>query len=367
MSFSIVRERPAPSGSCGNPEPPVGPGPNRLQGERAPAGEPAGEGARYRLGVISNPASGANRRSGLKGFRRLMGEHPRLPYREVRTPAEVADALAAFDRRGVDLLAINSGDGTVQAVLTELKRRGDAARMPILALMNGGTTNMTHRDLGLPGRPAAALRRLLAWAERGEGEGRIVGRPVMRVDPLPAGEPVYGFFLGAAAVYRGIRFFHARLKRVGLRGNAAHFAVFARFLWGLARRRDGILSPATVRLRADGRDFGRWRAFLLLATTLERLILGWQPFWATGEAPLRVTLVKAPPAWIAAGFSALLRGRGHPRLQPEHGYLSLRAAAIELELDDGFALDGELFAPGGPTQRILLRPGGLVRFLRFAP
>ncbi len=367
MSFSIVREPPAPGACCEKADLPLGPDPAYRAGGESRAGDSAGRYARFRLGVISNPSSGANRRSGLRGFRRLMREHPRIPYREVRTPAEVADALAAFDRCGVNLLAVNSGDGTVQAVLTELKRRGDAARMPLLALMNGGTTNMTHRDLGLPGRPAAALGRLLAWTQRGEGEARVLDRPVMRVDPLPHGEPQFGFFLGAAAVYRGIRFFHARLKRIGLRGNAAHLAVFARFLWGLVRGSDGILAPATVRLRADGRDFGPWRTFLLLATTLERLILGWRPFWAAGRAPLALTLVKAPPAWIAAGFPALLRGRRHSRLRPENGYLSLRASAIELELDDGFALDGELFAPKGSTQRILLRSGGVVRFLRLFP
>ncbi|MEJ5358839.1 MAG: diacylglycerol kinase family protein [Desulfobacterales bacterium] len=333
----------------------------------APREEPVSPDAGWRLGVICNPESGANRRYGLQGFRRLLEGERRIPCREARHPEQVAAALAEFTRCGINLLAVNSGDGTVQAVLTELLRSRSASELPLLVLLNGGTTNMTHRDLGLPGRPVAALRRLLAWLQRGEGKGRIVGRPVLRVEPEPAGKPYFGFFLGAAAVYRGIRFFQARIRRVGLRGNAAHLAVFLRFLGALLRRRDELRSPAAVRLAADGRDWGRRRTFLLLATTLERLILGWRPFWAAGTAPLRLTLIQAPPLWIPGAFPALLRGKSDPRLTPENGYVSLRACAVELELDGGFALDGELFPapPGG--HRVTLRPGGPVRFLRIAP
>lgn len=330
-------------------------------------GEPVSPDGDWRLGVICNPESGANRRSGLEGFRRLLEGERRIPCREVRDPAQVAAALAEFTRRGINLLAVNSGDGTVQAVLTEFLRSRPVSELPLLVLLNGGTTNMTHRDLGLPGRPIEALRGLLAWLRLGEGKARIVSRPVLRVEPEPAGKPYFGFFLGAAAVYRGIRFFHARIRRVGLRGNAAHLAVFLRFLGALLRRGDELLSPAAVRLAADGRDWGRHPAFLLLATTLDRLILGWRPFWAAGSAPLRLTLVQAPPVWIPGAFPALLRGRSDPRLTPENGYVSLRACELELELDGGFALDGELFPPPPGGHRVRLRSGGPVRFLRIFP
>ncbi len=331
----------------------------------APLEEPAFPDAGWRLGVICNPESGENRRSGLREFRRLLEGEGRIPCREVRDPAQAASALAEFARHGINLLAVNSGDGTVQAVLSEFLRLRPASELPLLALFHGGTTNMTHRDLGLPGKPLEALRRLLAWLRRGEGQGRIVGRPVLRVDPGPAGTPHFGFFFGAAAVYRGIRFFQARIRRVGLRGNAAHLVVFGRFLWALLRRSDELLSPATVRLAADGRDLGSRPAFLLLATTLDRLILGWRPFWGPGTAPLRLTLVQAPPVWIPDALPALLRGTSDPRLTPENGYWSLRACEVEVELDGGYALDGELFPPPRGGHRIRLRSGGTVRFLRI--
>ncbi|HYN38061.1 MAG TPA: diacylglycerol kinase family protein, partial [Rhodospirillales bacterium] len=70
--------------------------------------------------MISNPLSGSNKRRGLGAVRRFLAEHPGILHREVRSAVEVAVVLRDFAHADVNLIAVNSGDGTVQAVLTSL-------------------------------------------------------------------------------------------------------------------------------------------------------------------------------------------------------------------------------------------------------
>ncbi|MFO7495301.1 MAG: diacylglycerol kinase family protein, partial [Desulfobacterales bacterium] len=89
----------------------------------------------WRLGVISNPQSGRNRRqmAAIRGFLAGQGQ---IAQREVLDAADVAAALAAFAREGIDLVALNSGDGTVQAALTTLfNERPYGEALPLLALL----------------------------------------------------------------------------------------------------------------------------------------------------------------------------------------------------------------------------------------
>jgi predicted polyphosphate/ATP-dependent NAD kinase len=68
-----------------------------------------------KIGVLINPLSGGNL-NGLGAVRRVINDYPQVIHRDVQTPQDVLQALMDFARRDVDLLAVNGGDGTVQAV-----------------------------------------------------------------------------------------------------------------------------------------------------------------------------------------------------------------------------------------------------------
>ena len=324
---------------------------------------PAGGGP-WRVGVISNPLSGGNKGGRIRDVRSSLQGYPDVPHREVRTVAELRAALDEFASRGVNLVVVNSGDGTVQGALTLLFNRRPFRTPPLLALVSGGTTNMTHLDLGLPGDHVRALRRVLGWACHGEGEARIRRRTVLRVirpdDPVP----VYGLFFGAACIYRGIQFFHASVHRMGLSGDAAHLVILLRFLWGLFRRHDELVAPLPAAIHADGVELPRRVYLMVLITTLDRLIMGVRPFWAEPGGPLRLAALAARPRGLMRAVPALVRGRGGAHLALENGYVGCAASEVRLHMVGGFAVDGELFsvAPGqGPVR---VQDGGAADFLR---
>lgn len=328
-----------------------------------PRDVPAGGGP-WRVGVISNPLSGGNRRGGLDGIRRFLLDYPDIPHREASTVEEVQATLADFARNGLNLVVVNSGDGTIQAALTALFNQRAFQSLPLLALLCGGTTNMTHQDLGLRGPRVAALRRLMNWAHHGEGEALVRRRSILKVQAPSCPHPLYGLFFGAACIFKGIQFFHSRVHRMGLSGDPAHLLIMTRFLWALARRQDALVGPLSTTIRADRSGAVSKDLLLLLITTLDRLILGLRPFWSQGCGPLRLTAVSAGPRRLLCALPALIYGRDNSCVTARNGYLSCNAREIQLDMDGGFAIDGELFAADPRSGPILIQDGGVAGFVR---
>ncbi|MCG6908273.1 MAG: acylglycerol kinase family protein [Desulfobacteraceae bacterium] len=332
-------------------------------GADAPA-PPGGGWQPRRLGVISNPKSGRNRRrmATIYGFLAGRGQ---IPHLDVLDAADVNAALAAFARDGIDLVALNSGDGTVQAALTTLFNQrpfGDAP--PLLALLSGGTTNMTHRDLGLSGPRVASLKRLIAWADHGTGQATLLTRPVLRVRRPAPDLPLYGMFFGAACIYGGIELFHSRVRGLGLRGGPAQLVILARLLAALAAGETAVLKPAAAEIRVDGTRLAPRRFMFITVHTLDGLIFGLRPFWGEGRGALRLTAISAPPRRFMRVLPSLLWGRRTRHTRPENGYFSFNSDQIRLALDGGFALDGERFRADPHQGELILDVGGQATFLR---
>ena len=70
-----------------------------------------------KIGLISNPKSQRNRR-GLQEIRQILAGAPEIVHVATDASAELDEVLADFAARGLDLLLINGGDGTVQTLLT---------------------------------------------------------------------------------------------------------------------------------------------------------------------------------------------------------------------------------------------------------
>lgn len=317
-----------------------------------------------RLGVLYNPGSGANRRSPGR-LQAVRDAQPELAWCEVAQPSALAAGLSALARRGVDVLAISGGDGTVQAALSVLYGgRSPFQRPPALAVLRSGTTNMTAGDVGVPGPPARALARLLDAVARGVPLG-AVARPVLRVDAGPGQAPVCGMYLGAAAIVQGVEYCTHRLHRVGLRGQIGPGLTLARFAWAMARGDRAIASPARVEVALDGAAPWALDAWIVQVTTLERLFLGLRPFWDTAAAPLHFTCVRAQPrAWLRS-LPGLLRGHPGSRLTPGNGYESRNVDTLALALapDGRYIVDGEVFTSAA-GRALRIATAGMAEFVR---
>lgn len=318
-------------------------------------------GSTLRLGVLSNPLSGCNRKS-MHLVRSLLADREHC-HLEVRTPRDVGAALGELARQEVEVVAVNGGDGTIHAVLTEVFLRPWQGQVPLLALARAGTASMIARDVGLRGSPPAALRRLLAWVNGGSGNALVVQRPIMKVETPPDHEPLYGMFFGAAGICRGIRFCLDRVHPTGISGQLAAGVTLGRFLIAAARGDKRLIGPVPATIALDQGPAEEHDYLLILMSTLERLFLGLRPFWSTETAPLYFTALGARPKHLLRALLPVLRGtQGHCNT-PEHGYFSRKVKEARLTLTGGFTLDGELYSSDSPSTEVIVTEGGKASFL----
>ena len=325
--------------------------------------DPIKSGRTPNIGVLINPLSGGNL-NGLGSIRGVIDDNPRVIHRDVQTPRDVLDALLDFSRRNVDLLAVNGGDGTVQAVLSNLFLHQPFSVMPLLAVLQSGTTSMTARDVGFSGSRIRSLQKLFKWAATGDGEPTIVQRPVLQVQ-APGHQTYYGMFFGASAIYQGIEYFHRKINTKGLRGELGPGITILRFLWSALRQRSGFIPPIPVSVTVDKNPPQKFDSFVVLVSTLERLFLGIHPYWGIESGPLHYTAVRAYPRHLLLALPALMRGRRSHFGTNENGYYSHNAHEIKLILDGGFTLDGQLYTPESQEKPTVVRYGGMANFIRI--
>jgi hypothetical protein len=224
--------------------------------------------------------------------------------------------------------------------------------------------NMTAADVGLKGRNAAALERVLAAGRQGSLGGHILERRVLRVDGIRGWPPQHGMFFGAAGIYEAIRICKGQVHSLGLKGELSHGVTLGWLLLNAAFR--GLeavgIHGHDIGLSVDGGPVGIQRRLLVLATTLDRLVLGSQPFWRTRGLPLRFTSIAWKAPRIVRHARRILYG-GEQRQLPA-GFDSLGAERIELTLDGPFTIDGQFFEPV-PGRPLTLTAPETVRFVRL--
>lgn len=316
------------------------------------------------IAVISNRNSGHNR-DRLGAVVRALDGDPRFRHFITDAAEDIPEVLAALAGVPLRLLVINGGDGTAAAVFARLFAHFAPADLPLLALLPGGTANMTAGDVGIRGSLHTALRRLQAWAMAGcATDGLMVERPVLRVAP-GAQPPRYGMFFGTGVIMQGTAYAHRELHARGLRDDFSLGLGMVRTLWGLVRRDPEFWHPLPVVVRSDTVELLECDALILAVSTLDRLFLGLRPFWGKGGAPLQWSLIEGRARHLLRRFPGILRGRPGRAVVPDAGYHSQRAARISLEMDGSFNLDGEILAVSRAEGPVVITAAGPLRFLRL--
>lgn len=298
-----------------------------------------------RISVLTNLRAGRSP-TRVARIRSFLKNHPDVVHVETENNDHVPDTLAGLANQGIDILAVNGGDGTLQRALTVMLQDGTFAHPPLIAPLRGGRTNMNAIDIGSQRSPVAALSALLAAAQNGSMAERIVERDVLRIDLGPETGVQYGMFFGAGVLHRAIECKHQLLPErhfQGLLGAGVFTGVLVvRAALGSVR---GLLTPDNMEIRLDGKPIGRDAYQVVMATTLARLFLGIRPFWGHEAAPIRFTAIAAGAARTVSTPIRILCGYPPPQRLRDTGYTSHNVRRIEIALDCGLLIDGELFPP----------------------
>lgn len=305
------------------------------------------------IALISNTKSGRNIRKGLDDVHSVAKEQS-IPIYEVDSYASLEKALKVIAKNTPDVLVINGGDGSVDAAISIMRNQKIFKKEPALALLQSGTTNMTHKDLGLKGKPASAFKWLLQHVKEGVSDKHIVER-----EPLKISDGVntrYGFFFGANAMPRMILLARDQMHTKGLTGPTGQVLMFmkmlGRFILGDVKD-DVVLHPDDIEMNGK-----KVASVLLIATTLNQLLLSLKPVpEGTGVG---IAQVQYPYKGIMGSVCKLLTSK-EPISQ--NGVESKRMEKLSLSLKGSWTLDGELYdaEQGKP---LVITTGKPLRFVR---
>lgn len=297
-----------------------------------------------KIGLLSNLNAG---RTGTRISRLLdlLSSHPEVAHVETNHAGALPEALDALADQGVDLLVTNGGDGTLQQVLTEILEDGPFERLPLIAPLRGGRTNMTALDLGCRRDPVRGLAQLIEAVRDGTLDQQLVNRSMLRVS-FDAGRRVeYGAFFGAGIIPRAIAEVHRLFPSGRSQGVFGAGVMTASLVSKIALGGNtGIMRPDKIDARVDGEELAHSEFTLLMATTLDRLFLGLNPFWGSGPGGVRFTAVSATAEHFGRRAPRVAWGRPGHQLHAGAGYSSHNATQVTLRLDSDFTVDGEIFS-----------------------
>jgi hypothetical protein len=302
------------------------------------------DGEKLMRGLIVNPQSGRESGKGLELASQLKN-NGHVMVRVLENFRQLGAFLDEMARAKVTELFVSSGDGTVQAVQTEIAERFSPVFLPQLALLPHGTTNMTAADLGFRNRNVKVQADFIA-----NRKSRVLAkRSTVRVANPRDGKVRHGMFVGTGAVWQATLFCQEAVHRIGVKGEFATFATLAaaiaRSVFSPANPGDParIDRPYDIALLRDSEPMLAGQHLLLLATTLDKLILGTRPFWGGKSGPIRVSTIPYPVPSIARWLLPLMYG-GEDRTVPQ-GARSLSGSAFEIVTRTPFVIDGEFFDP----------------------
>jgi hypothetical protein len=321
-----------------------------------------------RIALLSNPKSSGNIAQ-LPRIRAYCADHPNLFHYEVEHASQIGEAMKSIARVRPSVLAINGGDGTVQAVLTELTNGGHFGDAPPpVAVLPSGKTNLIAFDLGARGDPVETLKRLIELARSGQLSSCTVPRELIALRRKGHEErPVIGMFLGGAGLADTMLYCRNKIYPLGLPNGMAHVLTAIAFLMKVfLGMKSSFLPPDARPLELSVRQRGAkltGRFSLLAVTTLERMLIT-SPFKGQRSGSLKLLAIEHGSSTMIGAIAAHLRGKlGSSHVRGVHFE---EADEITIGGDDAnVILDGEMFSAvlGSP---INLRPAQPLSFVKLA-
>lgn len=270
----------------------------------------------------------------LRSQTQALGLEPQVVY----GPQEIEPLLGPALARGLDLIIVVGGDGTLQATVSLLASQYPDIRPPPILMLGGGRTNYTATHLGTQSRAAQIIERALTRPD----SLSLTATPTLKISQ-PGLADVYGYFAGGALVDYVIRDCHQyRLTGRG-RLRQGRFSTLWRLLQlallGLLRQVH-YQSP-TMKLSAHHLGALQGRVRLLVMTTLDQSQVRIHPYQARGQGPVKLTAITRDAKHFWWHLPAILTGRFSRRLSVENGYFSGHGDELRIEGLSTICVDGQ--------------------------
>lgn len=250
---------------------------------------------------------------------------------------------------------IESGDGTVHGVMSAfLKAQHEFSSFPNFTLISGGMTNQIAKNIGISKHISKRLERVLA------GHGRSLPMPLLEIK---TGDDKinHGFLLSTGVVPHATQHYETQMRKGTMGANISVFLTIMRTLLLKGEARDKIFKPHKITLEIEqtapeGKNSSGEHLtlnedhLLTLTTTLPTIMMGLNPFWGRGNAPLKATYLPADMRRLIWHIFNIWLGR-YSKTLTRDGAQSFTAHRLSFTYDRSVVIDGEpLTCPDGFMQ-----------------
>ncbi len=298
------------------------------------------------IGVILNPHSRSNRYNPerIERLAFIVGDkgscHATQDVLDVRAIAE------EFAARGIEILCISGGDGTIHHTISTFIHTYGERPLPKIALLRGGTVNNVATAIGLKGTPEEILSRLILQyhAQKDLHTEQVHCLCI---------NGHYGFLFGNGFVSNFIR----EYIRMGQGGGSNIAILMTRLIVGsffqtkyslqMIHRFDAAVS-------IDGRPWPFKNYVMVSAGAVEAFGIGVEPFHRARERAgfFHVVAYAMTPRQICGEFWRVWRGK---HMQSENRLDALaHELVIHFKEPMQYMIDGELYEP---TNTVTVRSG----------
>jgi len=299
------------------------------------------------IGIVTNPNSRRNRRNPeqVKRLGYILGDSDSR-HELTKHPDDIRKVAERFKENGVEVLALNGGDGTNHVTLSTFIDVYGETPLPLIAFLRGGTMNTISNAIGIKGTPGKIVLRIAENYHLGE-PFEISERDLLKVEH---GEQVhYGFIFGNGLIYNFLDAYYNS-------GNPSPWVGFTTLVRGALSGVIGgsfakqLMSPFKARVTVDGEVWERREFKAVLASSIEQLGLGFRPFTRCRETPGKFNLlavIGSTPRFVMQ----LPRARVGKLMNPSVITSDVASDVLfESEEPIPFIIDGDMHHSEGPVR-----------------
>ncbi|HEX9289103.1 MAG TPA: diacylglycerol kinase family protein [Anaeromyxobacteraceae bacterium] len=307
------------------------------------------------IGIVNNPLSRRNLRAPetARRLRALLDGEGEVA--DAATREELLRAVERFRTRGIDVLAVNGGDGTGHIVLTAFAEAYGSTPLPPVALLRGGAMNTVADAHKVRGSPESILKALLERRRSG-APVRTAERDLLSVEADGAPRRC-GFLFGTGAVVTFLdAYYRTAYPRPATAAALLVRAVGSALVGGSFAA--ALTAREALRVTSDGDEWPDEPYLAVLAGAVPEIGFGFTPFSRCDEQPgfFHAVGVTGSTLQVAAHLPQIWLGR------PWRRALAADAVARDLVIEGPvrFTIDGDLYEA---REEVRIRTGPPVRLV----
>ena len=305
------------------------------------------------IGIIHNPfARGNLKRPGVaEKLRRILGNEGVVV--ETRNIHELPAVAEKFLQDGIEIIAINGGDGTLHLTLTAFLQVYGERRLPKLLSLRGGTMNTMATSLKLKGKTLEICAKAAERYRRGDSF-ELLDQPLVCLNGK------YGFMTGAGLATNFLEAYYSGTNTGPIEGAKILAKAVLSALSGTDYAKK-LFALAQAEVEADGELCPFQEFTVILGCSIVEIGLGFKPTPRAYDQPGRFHFVatKISPMGVVRRLHLIHQGKDI--IHPDFFSRVAKRAEIRPKQDRfRYTIDGELYdteepivMSAGPTIKVI--------------